>query len=107
MYYSAKIINNLQPSGVTKKEKAAMRQGHKEAWNNKPPAIHPGTKLIAITGTGTITKGRTYSSRNHFCSLVTTIYGSQWHQFVTIKNNRGWTVKVNLNKFTRSLFQKP
>ena len=33
------------------------------------------------------------------------LVNSQWHEFVTLKNNDGWTVKMNLNNFDVSVSQ--
>jgi hypothetical protein len=97
--YSAKILNNLEPGWVTKRDKAEMRKNHAEELKNKPVSISCGSKVKAISSNKSITKDRVYSVRGHFCYLVSTIYDSHWNQFVTIKNDNGWTVKMNLENF--------
>lgn len=75
----------------------------KEAMKNKPEPIREGYKLLCKTGTGTISVNRYYEVRGHFCYLNT--YGPTgskeviWDEFVTIKNDFGYTIKVNLNNF--------
>ena len=70
-----------------------------EQWVNKPLQIKRGTKVIAKETTDSITEGKEYVVMGHFATLVTTIYSSEWKQFITFKNKYGWTVKMNLRKF--------
>jgi hypothetical protein len=102
--YSQKTINNLTPNHVkslSKKDRELFLQQIKEEkafmLENKPKEIKGF--LVCKTPTSTITKGVKYKVLNHFCTLVTTIYGSKWNEFVTIKNDYGYTVKVNVNNF--------
>jgi len=70
-------------------------------WNQKPKPLYAGTKLVSKYTIKNITKGKSYTVIGYFATLVTTIYYSQWHEFVTLKNNDGWTVKMNLNNFEK------
>jgi hypothetical protein len=104
--YSAKTIQNLKPSwylDLSKQEKLAeqerLKKERAEMWNNKPKTLYSGTKITAKETVKNITKGKVYKVQGYFSTLVTTIYYSQWHEFVTLKNNDGWTVKMNFNKF--------
>ena len=104
--YSQKIIQNLKPSwylalgkNAKLKEQRDLKRRHKEAWNNKPEQISSATKIIANSSIDSVTKGKIYLVQNHFCTLISTIYDTNWNQFITIKNDSGYTVKMNLNKF--------
>ena len=58
---------------------------------------------ISDYGNRTVTKGKKYKVRNYFRYLNK--YGqkgerySQWDEFITLKNDEGWTVKMNLIGF--------
>lgn len=104
--YSQKIIQNLKPNwyvalSTTEKLKwqADMKEEHKIALENKPNALRTGQTIIAKERTQSVTAGKEYKVIGHFCTLVTTIYGSKWNQFVTLKNDVGYTVKMNLKNF--------
>jgi hypothetical protein len=104
--YHQKIIQNLKPGWYyklstkeKKQEQADLRERHEKLWKEKPELLPIGTIIIAKETRGTIKNNNKYVVQNHICTLVSTLYGSEWHQFVTIKNNYGWTVKVNLNNF--------
>jgi hypothetical protein len=104
--YSQKIIKNLEPEWYRLSSKSErkeiqdrMNEDHKELWENKPESIPGGTVIVAKKSIKNITKGRLYTVFGHFCTLITTIYYSEWNQFVTLKNDNGWTVKMNLNNF--------
>jgi hypothetical protein len=104
--YNQKIISNLQPEWYYNSSKSerkeirdTMHKNHKEEWENKPDSIPIGTKIVAKKTTRNITQGRSYKVLGHFCTLITTIYYSNWNQFVTLKNDNGWTVKMNFNHF--------
>lgn len=104
--YSQKTIQNLKPdwymsmSGKEKQDwQKDMQEERKIALENKPAPIRFGTKIIAKETGTSLTKGCEYKVMGHFCTLVTTIYGSKWNQFVTLKNKYGHTVKMNLNNF--------
>jgi len=106
--YSQKTIQNLKPDwylNLSKSEKLKeqdfLKQQRAELWEKKPIAIKKGTKLIAKETRKSITQGKPYIVIGYFATLVTTIYYSQWNEFVTLKNNEGWTVKMNLNNFYR------
>lgn len=74
-----------------------------EARKRKPESIAEGTKLVCKIATDTTTKGRKYAVLGHFCYLNT--YGpkgqkvAMWDEFVTVKNDYGFTIKVNLFNF--------
>jgi len=76
-----------------------LKSQRSEMWENKPIAIKQGTLLIAKETRKSITKDRSYKVIGYFATLVTTIYYSQWHEFVTLKNDNGYSVKMNLNNF--------
>ncbi len=104
--YSQKTIQNLKPEWymvLSTKEKLKMQEDLKkeraEQWANKPLQIKRGTKVVAKETTNSITEGKEYVVMGHFATLVTTIYSSEWKQFITFKNKYGWTVKMNLRKF--------
>lgn len=104
--YSKKTIQNLKPEWylrLSKSEKLNEQKRLKEEadslWNEKPKKIPYGTKLIAINSSKSITEGQEYKVIGYFATLVTTIYCSKWNEFVTLKNDYGWTVKMNLNNF--------
>jgi len=104
--YSQKTIQNLKPDWylqLSKKEKIKeqemLKSQRSEMWNEKPTPIKSGTKLVAKETRKSITKDKSYVVIGYFATLVTTIYCSQWHEFVTIKNDNGYSVKMNLNNF--------
>jgi hypothetical protein len=80
---------------------AEMRARHNKEWEKKPALLPTGTLLISKVSTRSISKGRAYRVRGHFCTLVTTMDLSTWNQFVTIRADNGWTVKMSLSKFER------
>ncbi len=73
---------------------------------NPPKGVASGSwvKRTANYGNRTVTQGKKYKVRNYFRYLNT--YGakggrySMWDEFITIKNDSGWTVKMNLIGFT-------
>jgi len=73
--------------------------------NNPPKGIASNSWVMrtADYGNKTITKGKKYQVRNYFRYLNT--YGSKgerypkWDEFIIIKNDEGWTVKMNLIGF--------
>ena len=73
------------------------------ALKNPPKSIHGWVERVADYGNKTITKGRKYKVRNYFRYL--NHYGAKgeryvmWDQFITIKNDNGFTVKMNLIGF--------
>lgn len=107
--YSKKTIQNLKPdwySNLSKKEKLEiqneMKKNIDEMWLNKPNLISRGTYLVSKNDKpSSLTKGKKYCVLNHFCTLVTTIYYSEWKQFITLKNDNGYTVKMNLQNFEK------
>lgn len=71
---------------------------------NPPDGVKTGSMVECIgKGTASITKGKKYRVRGCFKYLNS--YGSgkgkfyYWDVFITIKNDNGWTIKVNLNNF--------
>ncbi len=104
--YSRKRIDSLTPQwwkDLPKEEKqesrALVNEEAKRMWENRPKEIGRGITIQAKESKRSVTKGCKYKVQGHFCTLVTTIHGSLWHQFVTFKNDHGWTVKMNLNGF--------
>ena len=108
--YSRKIIQTLKPGwylSLSKsdklKEQADLNQRHKEEWDKKPVLLKAGTLIKAKESGNSLTKGKSYRVQGHFCTLISTIYDSNWNQFVTFKNDYGFTVKMNLRKFEYEL----
>lgn len=108
--YSQKTIQNLKPEWYLQmsksekiKEQERLKQERAEMWNEKPKSLSYGTKLIAKSTRKSITQGKSYKVIDFSATLVTTIYYSQWHEFVTLKNDDGLTVKMNLNNFDVSV----
>lgn len=104
--YTQKIIRNLKPnwylemSGPEKEKfQIEMFAEHNLKWDNKPKLLPIGTEVIAMTSSESTSPGSIYKVRGHFCTLVTTFYGSNWREFITIKNDNGYTIKVNLKNF--------
>ena len=111
MYYQ-KTIQDLKPDWYLQmskseklKEQERLKTERAEMWDEKPKSISSGTILTAKATRKSITQGKTYKVMGYFATLVTTIYYSQWHEFVTLKNDDGWTVKMNLNNFEVSTSQ--
>ncbi len=111
--YSEKTIQNLKPDwylSLSKKEKLdrqeKLKELRNEMWENKPIPIKIGTVLIAKKSVKSITEGKGYVVRGYFATLITTIYYSEWQEFVILKNNEGWTVKMNVNNFDLSKIKK-
>ena len=103
--YSQKMVHNLRPKwylDLSKKEKRALqlelKSEREEAWKDKPKSIK-GRSAECVRATKTTTVGGIYRVRGHFCTLISTEYGSEWHQHITIKNDYNWIIKVNLKKF--------
>lgn len=106
--YSQKTIQDLKPDwylqlGRTEKlkEQERLKVEREEMWKGKPKPIPPGSLLVAKETRKGIREGRSYRIQRYFATLVTTLYSSQWREFVTFKNDEGWTVKMNLNNFIR------
>lgn len=72
--------------------------------DERPDFIKRGEWVICNTPTSTLTKGRKYQVRGHFYYLNRKSFDNdhwwEWDQFITIKNDEGWTIKVNLINFT-------
>lgn len=74
----------------------------KNMFADKPECIE-GKMVQCTIATGSLTKGKQYRVRGHFCYLNS--YGEKgkkfmmWDQFITIKNDDGYTIKVNRYKF--------
>jgi hypothetical protein len=105
--YSKKIIQNLKPEWymqLSSKEKIAkqkeMQKLHNEMWNDKPKQVLSGTILVAKYTRKNITDGKKYKVINYFATLISTVYFPEWNEFVTLKNDNGYTVKMNLNNFS-------
>jgi len=114
--YSQKTIQNLKPNwymDLSTKDKKKLQEElierRKEMYNNKPDPVKRGSILIAkeniesksrrVVGGYSLSKGSKYMAKGYFATLITTIYDSNWNEFVTLKNDNGYTVKVNLRKF--------
>lgn len=71
---------------------------------NPPEEVTGWVERTANYGNKTVTKGNKYQVRNYFRYL--NHYGTKgerypmWDEFITIKNDEGWTVKMNLIGFT-------
>ena len=71
---------------------------------NPPKEINGWVERTSNYGNRTVTKGKKYEVRNYFRYL--NHYGDKgerypkWDEFITIKNDEGWTVKMNLSGFT-------
>jgi len=73
----------------------------------KPAPLLRGTKLICwstdktgdFNGPKTITENSIYTVINHFSYVVERGLYIKWNQFVTIENDEGKIIKVNLNRF--------
>lgn len=78
-----------------------------EAFNSSPSKIPSGTKLICKNPTSTMTKDKSYIVRGHFLYFnrygLSGNYYYQWDEFITIKNDNNYTIKVNLNNFYNEL----
>lgn len=103
--YQHKVIQGLKPNWymeLSKKKRLEAQKDiqlhHKEGMLDKPDCVQ-GVVLIAKENTNSLTKGSKYKVRGHFCTHITTIFATNWRQFVTVKNDFGYTVKVNLNNF--------
>jgi hypothetical protein len=108
MRYSKKTVNNLTPEwyrNLSKKERNELNRNNdiekKGMLLNKPKGVSNGQSIKCIKASNTTSVGRKYIVRNYFATLVTTIYGSTWNEFVIIKNDYGYTVKINLKKFEK------
>ncbi len=104
--YSKKTIQNLKPSwylelpsGEKKQLQFLLNETKDKMWGEKPKTLNSGAVLTAKASVKSITSGNKYRMINYFATLVTTIYSSEWHEFVTLKNDNGYTVKMNLNRF--------
>ena len=106
MEYAIKRVMNLKPSWyheMGRKQKLEYQNQLKEEeahyWERKPDPLSTGDLIESKMSSKSLSNGGIYKVLNHFCTLVSTVHGSEWHQFVTIKNDYGFTVKMNLNKF--------
>ena len=106
MSYSQKTIQNLKPEWylkLSKKEKIKRQDEliklRRELWEKKPDKIPYKTIVTSKKTTPSVTKGKKYTVRGYFATLVTTIYESSWNEFITLKNDNGYTVKMNLRNF--------
>ena len=76
-----------------------------ELQHKSPIPIYRKEWVVCDKPTSTLTKGKKYQVLGHFCYLNRKQFDDQdhwwqWDQFITIKNDEGWTVKVNLINFT-------
>ena len=82
---------------------ALIGQSHNQV--SKDRSLRVSGMVICNFPTGSLTKDKQYSIRGHFCYLNRINLGErdfcwQWDQFITIKNDEGWTVKVRLSRFS-------
>lgn len=78
----------------------------KQAIKNPPKGVLSGSWVERTSNYGNhnVTKNKKYLVRNYFKYLNN--YGQpgdrycMWDEFITIKNDEGWTVKMNLIGFT-------
>jgi hypothetical protein len=66
----------------------------------KPKEIRQGEMLVCQSPSPTMTGGRPYKVMNHFAYLNSSM--NYWDEFLIIKNDNGYTVKVNLNRFLKA-----
>jgi hypothetical protein len=76
---------------------------HNEVQKQKPKVM--SGEVCCNIPTATLTKGKRYRIRGHFCFLNKMNLGDGdfcwvWDEFITIKNDDGYTVKVNTSRFT-------
>ena len=77
----------------------------KEVLKLEPKRVKRGDVVICDKPSGTLSKDRKYSALNYhtYCkerSLGGGDFYFYWYEFVTIKNNYGYTVKVSLKNFS-------
>jgi hypothetical protein len=85
-----------------------FEQEKKYMLKNPPKGVAPSSWVERKVdyGNRTVTKGKKYKVRNYFRYL--NHYGAKgerycmWDEFITIKNDNGYTVKMNLIGFTPS-----
>jgi len=83
-----------------------FHEDKKHLLKNPPKGVSSGDWIerVANYGNRTVTKGKKYKVRNYFRYL--NHYGAKgtrycmWDEFITIKNDNGYTVKMNLIGFT-------
>jgi hypothetical protein len=83
-----------------------FKEKRKYMLKNPPKGVASGSwvKRTADYYNRTVTKGKKYQVRNYFRYL--NYYGIKgdkdliWDEFITIKNDNEWTVKMNLLGFT-------
>ena len=75
----------------------------KRLLSNPPQTIKGWVVRVSEYGNKTVTKGKKYKVMGHFKYLNT--YGEKgwkypkWDEFITIKNDNGYTVKMNFHGF--------
>lgn len=85
----------------------AFNEDKKHMLKNPPKGVAPTAwvQRTADYGNRTVTKDKKYKVRNYFRYL--NHYGAKgdrycmWDEFITIKNDNGYTVKMNLRGFTK------
>lgn len=81
----------------------AFHEDKKQMLKNPPAGVNSSSWVQCISKSSTTTIGKKYMVRNYFRYL--NHYGSpgdkfcMWDEFITIKNDNGFTVKMNLRKF--------
>lgn len=80
-----------------------FQQEYSRMKKNPPKGVPSGSWVECVSASRTTTKGKKYQVRNYFNYLNT--YGSgkdkycYWDEFITLKNDEGYTVKMNLIRF--------
>ena len=82
---------------------AIIGESHNQMQKDKPEKVTG--EIICEKPTSSLTKGKVYKIRGHFCYLKKMFLGGGdycwvWYQFFTLKNDYGYTVKVNRRKFS-------
>lgn len=76
---------------------------HNESLKEKPEKIKVGEIVICKVPTSTLTKSKEYKVLGHFSyhkkGFDLGDYWWSWFQFFTLKNDEGYTIKVNRYKF--------
>ncbi len=81
-----------------------LNKEKKYLLKNLPKEITGWVERTSNCGNRTVTKGKKYHVRNYFRYL--NHYNSKgkkhpiWDEFIIIKNDKGWTVKMNITGFT-------
>jgi hypothetical protein len=76
---------------------------HNESLKEKPLSVKSGVVIVCQVPTSTLTKGKEYKVLGHFAYHKKQFdlgdHWWNWFEFYTLKNNEGYTIKVNKRKF--------